>query len=75
VPEDLSIMGYDDSRLARFPHAQMTTVSQDAAEIGRAIVEMALAQIDGAPPREVVVTPRLVVRDTTSPPPAGAGQP
>ncbi len=65
VPQDLSIMGYDDSRLARIPHVQMTTVSQDAHELARAAVDLALEQIQGQPPREIVVQPRLVVRETT----------
>lgn len=65
VPQDLSIMGYDDSRLARIPHVQMTTVSQDAHELARAAVDLALEQIHGQPPREIVVQPRLVVRETT----------
>ncbi len=65
VPQDLSIMGYDDSRLARIPHVQMTTVSQDARELARAAVDLALEQIQGRPPREIIVQPRLVVRETT----------
>ena len=68
IPGDLSVMGYDDSRLADFPHVQLTTVSQDAAEIARAAVDMALARIAGRPAQELVVRPRLVVRDTAAPP-------
>lgn len=65
VPQDLSLMGYDDSRLARIPHVQMTTVSQDARELAREAVELAIEQIQGRPPREIVVQPRLVPRQTT----------
>ena len=65
VPQDLSIMGYDDSRLARIPHVQMTTVSQDARELAREAVELAIEQIHGQPAREIVVQPRLVPRQTT----------
>lgn len=67
VPDDLSIMGYDDSRLARIPHVQMTTVSQDARELARAAVDLALEQLQGEAPREIIVQPRLVVRETTQP--------
>nr|WP_300144799.1 LacI family DNA-binding transcriptional regulator [Propionicimonas sp.] len=67
IPDDLSIMGYDDSRLARIPHVQMTTVSQDARELARAAVDLALEQLQGEAPREIVVQPRLVVRETTQP--------
>lgn len=65
VPTDISIMGYDDSRLARVPHVQMTTVSQDARELARAAVDLAIEQLEGSAPREIVVEPRLVVRETT----------
>lgn len=68
VPAELSVVGYDDSRPAGLPHVQLTTVSQDLPAIARAAVEMALAQIEGTPPREVIVRPRLVVRGTTCPP-------
>ena len=66
VPGDVSVVGYDDSRLAEAPHVQMTTVSQDAT---------ALADGGGRPgagargrrrPTETVLTPRLVVRSTTA---------
>lgn len=65
VPQDISIVGYDDSRLARVPHMQITTVAQDADELAEAAVDLALEQIQGGVPREVVVQPHLVVRATT----------
>lgn len=68
IPGDLSLMGYDDSRLARLPHVQMTVVSQDAPELARAAVTLALEQVNGLPPREIVVKPRLVIRETTGQP-------
>ncbi len=72
VPDDVSIMGYDDSRLSRRTHVQMTTISQDTQEQARQAVELAIEQISGQPPREIVVQPRLVVRETTQRP---AGRP
>lgn len=68
VPKDISIMGYDDSRLSRRTHVQMTTISQDTQEQARRAVELAIEQIQGQPPREIVVQPRLVVRETTQRP-------
>lgn len=68
VPEDLSIMGYDDSRLARSSRVQMTTISQDTQEQAHEAVALAIEQMQGLPPREVVVQPRLVVRETTQEP-------
>ncbi|WP_030267424.1 LacI family DNA-binding transcriptional regulator [Streptomyces violens] len=67
VPGEISVVGYDDSRLAKLPHVQMTTVSQNAAELAEAAVTHALALIAGRQPEEVVLTPRLVERATTGP--------
>jgi LacI family transcriptional regulator len=67
VPNDVSVVGYDDSRLAEAPHVQMTTVSQDATALAAAAVEQALQLAGGGAPTETVLTPRLVVRATTAP--------
>lgn len=69
VPRDVSVVGYDDSRLAEAPHVQMTTVSQDATALAAAAVDQALALASGAQATETVLTPRLVVRATSAPPP------
>jgi len=68
VPGDVSVVGYDDSRLAEAPHVQMTTVSQDATALAEAAVKQALSLAGGGKPTETVLTPRLVVRSTTAPP-------
>jgi DNA-binding LacI/PurR family transcriptional regulator len=70
VPGDVSVVGYDDSALARLAHVDLTTVSQEArAQAGHA-VEAAVERLDGdrTEARQVVLTPRLVVRGTTGPP-------
>jgi LacI family transcriptional regulator len=61
------VVGYDDSRLARAQHVQMTTVSQDAPLLAAAAVDGALLLAAGEAPSEVVLTPRLVERTTTGP--------
>jgi LacI family transcriptional regulator len=67
VPEDISVVGYDDSRLARIPHVQMTTISQDATQMADAAVDGALAQIAGNEAVDLVLAPHLVRRATTGP--------
>lgn len=69
VPDEISVVGHDDSRLAVGPHAQMTTVSQNAAEMAEGAVAGALDLLAGGDPRELVLTPHLVARTTTAPPP------
>lgn len=70
VPRQLSVVGYDDSRLARAGWARLTTVCQDTGAIARTAVDRAVARIGGAPPgRPALIKPSLVVRSTTGPPP------
>ena len=69
VPEDVSVVGYDDSVLAAFTHVDLTTVAQDATALTTLAVARAIDRIEEAPVqhREIVFPPRLVVRGTTGP--------
>jgi DNA-binding LacI/PurR family transcriptional regulator len=77
VPEDLSVVGYDDSSFSRLAHIDLTTVAQDVAAMATRAVTRAVERIEATPVerREVVIAPRLVVRGTTGPftPPRPAG--
>ena len=70
VPGAVSVVGYDDSMLARLAHVDLTTVSQDAQQQAERAVGLAVERLEGrrAAPREVVLAPHLVVRGTTAPP-------
>jgi DNA-binding LacI/PurR family transcriptional regulator len=69
VPADISVVGYDDSTLARLAHIDLTTVNQDAPAQARHAVAAAVSRLDSGRTerREVVLEPRLVVRGSTSP--------
>lgn len=71
VPEDVSLVGYDDTELAGLAHVGLTTVNQDAPAQAREAVAAVVERLDGgrAEPREIVLTPRLVTRSSTAPPP------
>jgi DNA-binding LacI/PurR family transcriptional regulator len=72
VPEDLSVVGFDDSPLATTTHPQLTTVHQEVASKGATAVR-ALMQVmveKPAEPERIMLPTRLVVRDSTAPPPA-----
>lgn len=72
VPEDVSVLGFDDSPLAGLAHIQLTTVRQNSAGLAAAAVERLVARLDGAVTGEaaadIVREPTLVVRTSTSPP-------
>ncbi|GAB3966368.1 LacI family DNA-binding transcriptional regulator [Actinoallomurus acanthiterrae] len=70
VPKVMSIAGYDDSPLSRLAHVNLTTVSQEPQNQARYAVEAMVERLDGGRTerRDVVLTPRLVVRGTTSAP-------
>jgi DNA-binding LacI/PurR family transcriptional regulator len=72
VPEDVSLVGYDNSYLAGIRHLSLTSVNQPRLEIGRLSMAALHDRITGATgrARNQVVTPDLVVRQTTAPPPS-----
>jgi DNA-binding LacI/PurR family transcriptional regulator len=70
VPEDVSVVGFDDMPDATHYLPPLTTVRQDFAELGRRSVTMILAQLDRSEesPANEVITPTLVVRSSTATP-------
>ena len=69
VPEDVSVVGFDDHPLAELWTPPITTVDQDFAGMGRRGVELLLAEINGqAGKRFSSERPRLVVRESAGPP-------
>jgi DNA-binding LacI/PurR family transcriptional regulator len=71
VPEDLSVVGFDDVHLASLARISLTTVRQPLDEIARVAVETVLGRLQGSatgPPTHVRVNPSLVVRSSTAPP-------
>ncbi|MGI8878976.1 MAG: LacI family DNA-binding transcriptional regulator [Jatrophihabitans sp.] len=68
VPGDVSVVGYDDSQVARLPYLQLTTISQDVPALAGYAVQRALDRLAGTPipGRQLVLPPHLVVRGTTA---------
>jgi DNA-binding LacI/PurR family transcriptional regulator len=68
VPEDVSVIGYDDTPVAAMRYVGLTSIDDRSVEIGRGAGERLLARI--ADPRiaatELLVEPRLVARRTTA---------
>jgi LacI family transcriptional regulator len=65
VPEDVAIVGFDNSSAAMTGEIGITTVHQPSREMGREMARMLLALLRGEPTERVRVMPtRLVVRDS-----------
>jgi DNA-binding LacI/PurR family transcriptional regulator len=84
VPEDLSVIGFDDSPLAHRMTPPLTTVRQDVEAKGRAAAAALVAEIARATaaatgaavperPADVLLPVELVIRGSTAPPPVTAG--
>ncbi len=70
VPDELSIVGFDDIPLARWESFQLTTVRQDLGELAATAARTLLGRIEGVrePARAVVFPTAVVERRTTAPP-------
>ncbi|MDT4975886.1 MAG: hypothetical protein QOG98_1644 [Pseudonocardiales bacterium] len=75
VPEDVSVVGFDDNPLARRTRPALTTVRQDVRAKGRAAAAALITAIERAKTRpagrgrHIVLPTELVIRDSTAPPP------
>ncbi|PRX48198.1 LacI family transcriptional regulator [Prauserella shujinwangii] len=71
VPDDLSVVGFDDSHLAHLSHIDLTTVRQDPDRQAELAVRVVVERLSGerSEARELVLDPKFVARGTTGPPP------
>jgi LacI family transcriptional regulator len=71
IPEDISVVGYDDIELTRYLNPPLTTVAQPTGEIGNEAVKMLLDLIhshlsnDVSTPKELAIAPTLKVRGSS----------
>ena len=70
IPEDVSVVGFDDIPFARYTDPPLTTVAQPMHDIGKTAVKLLFDVIDGQSdvPLSVVLPHQLVVRGTTGRP-------
>ncbi|XWK70715.1 LacI family DNA-binding transcriptional regulator [Tunturiibacter gelidiferens] len=75
VPQDVSVVGFDDVQSAAFQNPALTTVRQPLRTMGTLAAQTVLLQIAAAAggnhAQEIVVDPELVVRESTCPPGTG----
>lgn len=69
VPEDISVVGYDDIPLARDLAPELTTVHVDHEDLGRTAVRYALNRDRQAMNQHTVIGTHVVIRNSAGPPP------
>ena len=72
VPDDVAVVGFDGIPMGAFTRPPLTTVAQDTKRAGELLVQTLIHLIDGQPAECVTLPPRLVIRGSSSLPPAGA---
>jgi LacI family transcriptional regulator len=69
IPEDIAVVGFDNTFLALEMRPTLTSVAQPVTEIGRLAIEMLLERIAGKNPAEenmkIILEPYLIVREST----------
>lgn len=69
VPEELSVIGFDDIGAAQTAVPRLSTIAQPKYEMGRTAAELLISRIKGIGPRDykrLVVDPTLIVRQSTA---------
>jgi DNA-binding LacI/PurR family transcriptional regulator len=64
VPEDLSLIGFDDILFAAYTEPPLTTIAQQKYEMGRLVARMAFELIAGQQVQDIVLPTRLVIRES-----------
>lgn len=72
VPDDLTVVGYDDIPAAASFAPPLTTIDQQARELGRIATHMLFEVLAGRIPEPIHVPTRLVLRASSAPPKGGA---
>lgn len=70
VPDDLSVVGFDNTVLATICDPPLTTVAQPIEEMGKQVVDLLLRELGGEAEvkQRVILRPELIVRASTAPP-------
>lgn len=73
VPEDISVVGFDDIQNAAFNNPSITTIRQPLHQMGMIAARLLMQRVraQGAVPRIYSVLPELIIRESTCPPPEG----
>jgi LacI family transcriptional regulator len=67
VPQDISVIGFDDIKVAAFNNPRLTTIRQPLSNMGRIAAQCILNRLNGSESfrNQITVEPELLVREST----------
>ena len=65
IPEDIKIIGFDDIYISKYMNPELTTVRQDAYEMGKRAASMLMAHIEQKAPLTDVILPYEIMERST----------
>jgi len=68
IPQDLSVVGYDDIPSAQYAVPPLTTINQQAPELGQVATQMLFELLTDGEPASVVLPTELLIRESSAPP-------
>lgn len=69
IPQDVSVIGFDNTYLCAFLHPPLTTVATPRSDLAQSVLEMLLSSIDGTESlRDRTLSSSLLLRESTAPP-------
>jgi LacI family transcriptional regulator len=70
IPEDISVVGFDDIPAAAYLYPKLTTIRQDFSRLGSTALKYLIERIEEptAPPTQYIVQPHLQIRESTASP-------
>ncbi len=66
VPDDVSVVGFDDIPEAGYLNPALTTIRQDFKAVGQRAIELVIATLDGLPISVPLLSPELIIRQSTA---------
>ena len=70
IPEDISVVSYDNTPIAQLISPKLTTVDYDYETLGKSLVQTVVDLLEGNKPNRLrVIEPRLVIRESSGPAP------
>ncbi|PLR80546.1 LacI family transcriptional regulator [Bacillus canaveralius] len=67
IPEQVQVIGFDNSYIGEFLYPSLTTIEQSVSEVGKTMVKVLIKMIKGEAikQRNIMIQPKLIKRETT----------